>query len=62
MTWDMWEHQNGALHKSQDAQQIIVESCMNDAIQALYAKGSWILRRDAMHFMHSWLITSWYCP
>jgi len=47
----MWEHHNSALHNSPAAQQNIVESRVNDAIWALYAKGSWILPQDAMHFM-----------
>ena len=51
VAWDMWEHHNGALHHSSDAQQQIVESLVNDAIHAKYAQGPKILPHNAMHFM-----------
>jgi len=51
MVQDMWEHHNGALHHSPDAQQQIVESLVNDSICNKYAQGPQILPCDAMHFM-----------
>jgi len=49
----MWEHRNGTLHHSPNAQQQIVESLVNNAIREKYAQGPHILSRDAMHFMTS---------
>jgi len=45
----MWEHCNGTLHNSPNAQQQIVESLMNSAIREKYAQH--ILPCNALHFM-----------
>jgi len=37
MAWDMWEHCNGTLHHSPNAQQQIVESLVSNAIREKYA-------------------------
>jgi len=48
----MWEHQNRMLHNSPQAQQQILESRINNQIQAYYTRtGPQALPLDAMHFM-----------
>jgi len=47
----MWEHCNGALHNLPHAQQHIVESRVNDDIQAWYAQRHRVLPWDALHLM-----------
>jgi len=49
VAWDIWEHCNGALHNSPDAQQHIMESLVNNAIRDKYVQGTHILPQDAMH-------------
>jgi len=51
MAWNMWEHCNGALLNSQQAQQNIVKSCVNDEICACYMVGTWDLPCNVMHLM-----------
>jgi len=51
IAWDMWEHQNDALHHSQENQQNILESAINDKITQFYESGIGILPRDTMWLM-----------
>jgi len=51
VAWDMWEHQNEALHSSQLAQQQILHSIVDAQIRILYGRGPQQLPLDALHFI-----------
>jgi len=53
ITWDLWAHQNGILHTSSLAQVEIVESLMNQQIQAIYKVGTQPLPCRAFHLLRS---------
>jgi len=39
MAWDMWEHQNKALHEVEENRQIILEAELNQHIREVYGQG-----------------------
>jgi len=51
MAWDMWQHQNKALHKSDVNRQEIVEADINQEIHQTYAQGSSPLPQAARPLM-----------
>jgi len=53
IAWDMWEHQNEALHNGPQAQQLILHSVVDAQVHKLYNRGMIQLPQDALHFLHS---------
>jgi len=51
MAWDMWQHQNEALHESEVNQQEILEDAINQNICQAYAQGKGQLPKGAMSLM-----------
>jgi len=57
ISWNMWDHWNKELHSGRQAQQQIIHSAVNDQIVEAYASGAQQLPRDALHLLHSPIVT-----
>jgi len=49
--WDMWQHQNEALHESEANQQQIIEDAINQQICHAYEQGREHLPKDVMSLL-----------
>jgi len=49
--WDMWNHQNKALHEQEDNKQDILEAAVNQKIWDMYSQGTSRLLLDAYTLM-----------
>jgi len=57
VTWDMWEHQNEALHDGPQAKQQILHSVVDAQVCKLYNGGMIQLPHDTLHFLNSMIET-----
>jgi len=57
IAWDMWEHQNKALHSSETHRDNILDSSINEQVQALYARGLQAVPQDAFSMFRESLAT-----
>jgi len=46
VAWDMWEHHNDALHTSNNHQDAIIESKINDQVRTIFTSGLCDIPRD----------------